>query len=325
MNSTRKRDSTPLNGSITAQSRDTIPQLKAEIENLKFQDQTSLEIPIDRIVPLQLPGEMKQPRLYFDPRKMELLRKSIRKHGVLEPILLRRGQADSFEIISGERRWRCCQMLGIHAIPAIVRNMSDAVALEAALIAHLLNEEISPIEQTESILGLLSLRLHLSIEAVKTSLYQIKNSRARGIDTPNNFSEEQIEIIHGILSEFGLKLSSFVSNRLPLLNLAPIILAAVREGRLSPTNAVLINRQPQESHEFLISQAEGKTKNELTDLIKSTANFGMKPAPKNMMSDQIYERFKSLRKKTKLLVNPDVVKRLIQIDLLLKEIEAIGG
>lgn len=325
MNSTHKRHSTSLNRSRAAPSRETIPQLKAEIENLRCHDQTSLEIPIDRIIPLQLPGEMKQPRLYYDPRKMELLRKSIQKHGVLEPIFLRRGQADIFEIISGERRWRCCQALGIPSIPAIVRNMSDGDALEAALIAHLLNEEISTIEQTESILGLLSLRFHLSTEAVKTSLYQLKNSRTRGMDTPNTFSEEQIETIHGILSEFGLKLSSFVSNRLPLLNLRPNILSAVREGRLSPTNAVLINRQPQESHEFLMSQAEGKTKKELADLIRATANLGMQPAKKRLMSDQIHERFKSIIKQPELLVNPDVAKRLMRIDVLLQEIEAIGG
>lgn len=319
MNSTRKRHSTP------APSRETIPQLKAQIGTLSGHDQTSLEIPIDRIMPLQLPGEMKQPRLYYDPRKMELLRKSIQKHGVLEPIFLRQGQADRFEIISGERRWRCCQALGIHAIPAIVRNMSDAEALEAALIAHLLNEEISAIEQTESILGLLSLRFHLSPEAVKTSLYQLKNSRTRGMDTPSTFSEEQLKTIHDILSEFGLKLSSFVSNRLPLLNLRPNILRAVREGKLSPTNAVLINRQPQESHAFLMSQAEGKTKKALADLIRATANLGMQPAKKRLMSDQIHERFKSISKQPELLVNPDVVKRLMQIEVLLQEIEAIGS
>ena len=325
MNSTHRREDIRLNGLIANPSGDTIPQLKAELESLRTHDQTSLEIPIDRIVPLQLPGEMKQPRLYFDPHKMELLRESIRKHGVLEPIFLRQRQDGFFEIISGERRWRCCQMLGLQSIPSLVRNMSDAVALEAALIAHLLNEEISAIEQTESILSLLSLRLCLSTEAVRTSLYQLKNSQARGVDISRNFSDKQLAIIHKILSEFGLKLSSFVSNRLPLLNLAPAILSAVREGRLSPTNAVLINRQPQDSHEFLIYQAQGKTKKELANLIKATANSGIQSSKKKMMSEQIYERFKSIRKKTGLLVNPDVVKRLMQIDLLLKEIEAIGG
>lgn len=314
-----------LSDAIDTRGGGTIPQLKEELENLKFQAVTSVDIPVDRIIPLQLPRDMKQPRLYFDPQKMELLKDSIRKHGVLEPILLRPNQQEEFEIISGERRWRCCQTLGMMFIPAIVRKMSDSIALEAAMIAHLLNEEISSIEQTESILGLLSLRLNLSSEELRSMLYQAKNSWSRGTNNHRTLSGKQMEVVNEILDEFGMKLSSFVSNRLPLLNLAPAILDSVRSGKLSPTNAVIINRQPQELHDSLITQSIGKTKTELIDLIKSRA--GPLPAqPKQKdMSDLIYQRIKSIRKNTALLDHPEAVSRLEKIDLLLKEIESIKG
>lgn len=337
----------------TRQSVDTIPQLKAEIESLKSQPTAALEVPISSIIPLQLPNDLKQPRLYFDDHKMELLKASIDKYGVLEPVLLRPSQdlsredtsettsdsppsqANLFELISGERRWRCCRALGIRIIPGVVRQMSDIMALETAIVAHLLSEEISPLEQTESILSLLSLRLKLSPDALKRLLYQIKNSQMRGRSHSENPHEQpheqQIEIVHGIMSEFGMKLSSFVSNRLPLLNLSPPILFAVRAGKLSPTNAVLVNRQSPAFHETLIAQAQGKTKGELVAIIKATIPSGRgenEPMDEisagKVVSDQIYSRIKFVRKRTDLFNNPEVLHRLAQIDSLLREIESLG-
>lgn len=310
----------------------TIPQLKQGIERLKSSSAAAFEVPLGSIIPLQLPENMRQPRLYFDARKMELLKESIHKHGVLEPVLLRPSPKDQYELISGERRWRCCQLLGMKSIPGIVRQMSDAMALEAAIVAHLMSEEISLIEQTESILNLLSLRLNLSFEQLRGLLYQVKNSRSRRGSRTKGFSDRQIEIVTEILSEFDMKLSSFVTNRLPLLNLAPPLLSAVRAGKLSPTNAVLINRQPQESHATLMVESEGKTKGELAALIKSTVVLGKQveenidqPSKGKEISEQVYNRIKFVIKRTDLLDDPNVLDCLTKIDSLLQEIESFGG
>ncbi|MFK7864208.1 MAG: ParB/RepB/Spo0J family partition protein [Pseudohongiellaceae bacterium] len=316
---------TMFSGALGAQEGETIAQLKEEIESLKSLSGQSFKLPVADIQPLQLPGKLKQPRLYFDPQKMERLKESIKKHGVLEPILVRPSARGRYEIISGERRWRCCGELELEAIPAIVRDMSDAIALEAALIAHLLNEEISSIEQTESILSLLSLHLERPIDEVKSGLYRVKNSRVRGSENSRIFDEEEITIISEILGEFGMKLSSFVANRIPMLNLAPEILEAVREGRLSPTNAVLLNRQAPELHEELIEQADGLTKSDVIALLKEVElenAEGLKPKQPSI-SDQLFARFKSVRKKKVLLESPDAQKKLNQIDKLLQEIEAM--
>lgn len=308
---------------ITAYEGETVAQLKEEIEKLKSQTKTDSYLFVKDIVPLQLPGSMKQPRLYFDPLKMERLKNSIDKHGVLEPILVRPGKKGKYQIISGERRWRCCVDLGKDTIPCVVREMSDEIALEAALIAHLLNEDISPIEQTESILSLLALRLSQTVETVKGSLYQVKNSRVRGNENSRIFTEEELKLVEEILNEFGMKLSSFVSNRLPMLNLAPNILDAVREGKLSPTNAVIINRQPNEFQETLISQAEGLTKQELLNLVKQPHNGVVKLDEQQHVVDRIFDRIKLVRKKKALREVPAVQTRLKKIEKLLKEIEKI--
>ena len=315
-----------FNGAIAATEDATIAQLREEIENLKSLSNSSLELPVEDIVPLQLPGKLKQPRLYFDPQKMERLKESIDKHGVLEPILVRPGARDRLEIISGERRWRCCRELGKTVIPAIVRHMTDEIALEAALVAHLLNEGITAIEQTESILSLLSLRLNLSVDDVKTGLYQIKNSVDRASENSRILTDEQLDVIQEVLSEFGMKLSSFVSNRLPMLNLAPNILEAVREGRLSPTTAVILNRQPADLHDELILLSEGLTKQGVIKLVKENLNFHSPDKSCTIeltASDRVFSRLKAVKKNRKLLGSPKVQKYFSQIEQLIEKIESL--
>ncbi|MEO1619669.1 MAG: ParB/RepB/Spo0J family partition protein [Cyanobacteria bacterium J06632_3] len=315
-----------FSSAFSAQEGETIAQLKEEIESLKSMSGQSYELPVADIIPLRLPRNLKQPRLYFDPQKMERLKDSIHKHGVLEPILVRPGAKGKYEIISGERRWRSCGELGRAMIPAIVRDMPDATALEAALIAHLLNEEITAIEQTESILSLMSLHLEISIDEVKAGLYRTKNSQVRGTENSRIFSDEELETVNHILEEFGMKLSSFVSNRLPMLNLAPDILEAVRQGALSPTNAVILNRQPVELHSDLVKQSAGKTKQDVMALVKEVAREqSNQPLDPPSVTDRIYARFKSVRKKKDLLSSNEVQDYLSQIEKLLEKIEKVGS
>jgi len=313
-------------GAIAAQEGETIAQLKEEIENLKSRSGQSLLLPVSEIQPLQLPGNLKQPRLYFDPIKMERLKESIQKHGVLEPILVRPRKEGGYETISGERRWRSCCELGKETVPGIVREMSDETALEAALIAHLLNEEITAIEQTESILSLISLHLDTAIVDIKSALYKVNNSHIRGNENSRIFTEEELSAVNNILGEFGMKLSSFVSNRLPMLNLAPEILEAVRAGRISPTNAVLLNRQKPELHSELVEQAEGLTKQDVMVLVKEIAeeHAGGTAPPIVPLSDRVFARIKAIRRKKSLLSSSKAQKKLGQIDRLLEEIEQMG-
>lgn len=206
--------------------------------------------------------------------------------------------------------------------------MSDEVALEAALIAHLLNEGITAIEQTESILSLLSLRLKFTIEDIKTGLYQIKNSKARESENSRILTPAQVEIVDSVLNEFGMKLSSFVSNRLPMLNLAPNILAAVREGKLSPTAAVLLNRQPEEMHEELVLLAEGLTKHGVLNLVREHSQTDQLPeSSQNELStiESVFSRLKAVKRNKSLVTSPKGKRYISQIEKLISKLESLGG
>jgi ParB family transcriptional regulator, chromosome partitioning protein len=92
-----------------------------------------------------------QPRKYFDPAALEELAQSIREHGLLEPILVRRAGADRFEIVAGERRWRACQKAGLREALVVVKDLGDDDAFEVALVENLQREDLGPVELAEGL------------------------------------------------------------------------------------------------------------------------------------------------------------------------------
>lgn len=106
-----------------------------------------LELPIDEITPNPF-----QPRKTFDPAALEELRDSIRRHGILQPIVVRPKSLPSgatrYELVSGERRWRASRMAGLTTIPAIARTqVSDDQMLELALVENLQRQDLDAIER----------------------------------------------------------------------------------------------------------------------------------------------------------------------------------
>jgi ParB family chromosome partitioning protein len=93
-----------------------------------------------------------QPRRNFTKDEMEELTSSVRAHGVLQPILVRRDAKDPnrYELIAGERRWRAAQGAQLHEIPAVIRDLTDTEALELALIENLQREDLTPIEEARA-------------------------------------------------------------------------------------------------------------------------------------------------------------------------------
>ena len=99
---------------------------------------------IDEIVPNRL-----QPRQYFDDEKFNELERSIREHGVLQPIVVQKN-AKGYELIVGERRWRASKKAGLKKIPSIIREVTDTESLELALIENLNRQDLNPIEEAEA-------------------------------------------------------------------------------------------------------------------------------------------------------------------------------
>lgn len=96
-----------------------------------------------------------QPRKSFDNAALLELAESLKRTGVLQPIVVRR-YGQQFQIVVGERRWRAAQMAGLTRIPAVVREASDAETLELALVENLLREDLNPMEEAEAYQRLLT-------------------------------------------------------------------------------------------------------------------------------------------------------------------------
>ena len=91
-----------------------------------------------------------QPRKVFKEGELESLAVSIRRRGVLQPVLVRRGPGGQYELIAGERRWRAAIRAGLEKIPALVQEASDEDSMELALIENLQREDLNPIESAKA-------------------------------------------------------------------------------------------------------------------------------------------------------------------------------
>lgn len=104
----------------------------------------AFEIDVDLIDP----GSM-QPRTRFDETSLERLAESVREHGIVQPILVRR-KGERYELIAGERRWRAAQKAGLQRIPAVVKEVADSDLLEIALTENVQREDLNPIEEANA-------------------------------------------------------------------------------------------------------------------------------------------------------------------------------
>lgn len=106
----------------------------------------------DTIIPSDL-----QPRAIFTPDQLAELVESIREHGIIQPLIVRKAsEANKFELIAGERRWRAAGVLKLEKVPVIIREASDKDVLEMALIENLQRENLSPLEEAAGYMRLKS-------------------------------------------------------------------------------------------------------------------------------------------------------------------------
>jgi ParB family transcriptional regulator, chromosome partitioning protein len=133
--------------------RSSAPPLGAETS---AKEQRVFECALERIVP-----NRKQPRQDFDEARLEELTQSIRQHGLIEPIVVRRiGNDDKFEIVAGERRWRASQRAGLREVPVVLKDLDDKHAFEIALIENIQREDLNAIEFAEALRRLIDEHSH---------------------------------------------------------------------------------------------------------------------------------------------------------------------
>jgi len=151
----------------------------------------------------EIQANLNQPRKNFKKDDLEELALSIKSQGILQPIVVRLLSSNNYEIIAGERRWRAAQLVGIHEIPAFIKEIPEDLLNEAALIENIQRENLNPVEEARAYESILK-----------------KNK--------SNYDE---------LSKIVGKSKSHISNMIRLLELEEEILNYMISGKLSMGHA----------------------------------------------------------------------------------------
>lgn len=210
-----------------------------------YGDKSVFSCALEKLVP-----QKGQPRQHFAKDKIEELAQSIKEHGLLEPIVVRRmpGQADKFEIIAGERRWRASQKAGLREVLVVVKDVTPKAAFELALIENVQREDLNPVELAEALDRL-----------VKEHAYTQET-----------------------LAERLGKDRTTISNSLRLLKLPPAVRSRVISGELTEghARALLGAPDPSKIEELAEKVVRGKLSVRAAEALVRTAKAKAKPGGK---------------------------------------------
>ena len=175
-------------------------------------EQTVLQVHIEDIIPNRF-----QPRLNFDEQGLQELAASIKEHGIIQPLVLRK-LGDKYEIIAGERRYKAAQIAGLTTVPAVIANIDDNKSAEVALVENVQRRDLTAIEEARSYKNLLD----------KGYLTQEQLAKRMGLSQPA------------------------VANKLRLLNLDVEVQQALLEEKISERHArTLLTLPLEEQREWL--------------------------------------------------------------------------
>ena len=226
------------------------------------EEKSSLFLPIS-----QVESCASQPRKQFDADALSDLADSIREHGIIQPLTVRKLSSGYYQIIAGERRWRAARMAGLHEVPAIVIEADDRKAMELAMIENLQREDLNPIEEAAGYQTLIS-DYHMTQEE---AAQRVGKSR------------------------------SAVANSLRLLHLSEPIKAMVEDGRLSNGHAralLPLNAAMQEKAAAMVAKDDLNVRQTELLVKKLTAEKKETPPPASQVSvNYVEEAEKDLRAK----------------------------
>ena len=183
--------------------------------SLQSQEGGSVTLPLAQIQP-----GLDQPRKHFDQDSLAELADSIREHGILQPLTVRRLSSGYYQIIAGERRWRAAKEAGLTTVPALIIEADDRKVMELALIENLQREDLNPVEE------------------------------ALGYET---LIREYGLTQDGVARRMG-KSRPAVANALRLLTLPPRARALLEEGKLSAGHARAVLAAPEKLRDTLAEQ-----------------------------------------------------------------------
>jgi ParB family chromosome partitioning protein len=223
-----------------------------------------LDLPLDRIEP-----NPDQPRQSINEEGIRELAQSITEQGLLQPLLVRPHPTtkNQYQIIAGERRWRASKLAGLHAVPALIRQLSDSEALIIGLVENLQRHDLNPVEEAQA-LGRLLQELHISQDELARRI-----GRSR----------------------------SGVANSLRLLQLESEILSALADSKISAGQARTLLAIPESQARMILFQAaldRGLTVRQMEKAASHWKNNGYFPPPVEQKTQQTKDKseFESAQK-----------------------------
>lgn len=207
-----------------------------------------------------------QPRRVFDPEALDELAQSIKQHGVIQPVLVRK-VAGGYELVAGERRWRAAQQAGLAAIPAVVRDYDDGQMTEIALIENLQRENLNPIEEAAAYRRLME-EFSLTQEEVARRIGRSRSLIANTVRLLNLPAAVQEHVSRGTLSMGQARPLLGLEDADLQLEAAESIIAEDLSARdaeelvrrlLSTPRTRPVRKQP-EKREFFLAEAEERLK-----------------------------------------------------------------
>lgn len=215
--------------------------------NNKEMEKTILQVPIEDIIPNRF-----QPRLSFDDTSLNDLALSIKQHGIIQPLVLRR-KNDKYEIIAGERRFKAAKLAGLASVPAVISNLDDNASAEVAIVENIQRKDLTAIEEAKSFQALLdkgymtqdelARKMGLSQSAIsnKLRLLTLDESVQEAI-LSEKISERHARTLLKVPSHEKQKelLNKIINERLTVKQLED----EIKNMELSPNNEVSVTPEP---------------------------------------------------------------------------------
>lgn len=140
-----------------------------------------------------------QPRKSFDEEKILQLSESIKEHGIIQPIILKKG-SNTYTIVAGERRWRAAKIAGIKEVPAIIMDLSDKEILEISLIENIQRQDLNPIEEAIAFRKLIE-DFNLTQEQLSNRIGKSRTAITNCLRLLNLDNRVQDYLIDGVITE----------------------------------------------------------------------------------------------------------------------------
>lgn len=244
--------------------------LGALISNEATEDESGVvELRINEVEP-----NAGQPRKHFDDEKLVQLAESIKQHGIIQPIIVRKDDS-RYTIIAGERRWRAAKLAGLSKVPVLVKEFTNKQVMEVALIENLQREDLNPIEEADAFLHLMN-EFNMTQEQIAETIGRSRPAIANSLRLLGLSDDVKKLVVSGDLSSGHAR--TLVVIQEPEVQLKAAVYIIDNKLSVRETEAYIkrllqnktVKKKPVENPDFKV--VEDKLKNILGTKVKLQAN-----------------------------------------------------